>query len=230
MSAIVLGYESNRYMDAVPAKLSKFMGGDGWGFNGWEEMIKEYIKVQLADLIPHARNPRKNDGAVEAVSKSIKETGYITPIIVDEKNEILCGHTRCKALKKLGHSEVEVLKVEGLTDEQKKRYRVSDNKTGEVAEWDFEILQEDFKLDELVDLGFDLNSIKDSESELPIIEDSETPKFEQVSFILAAEQALKIKSALNDYKKTDGFKYLVTFGNENSNGNALYGIIQECQK
>ncbi len=122
-------------------------------------MIKEYIKVQLNELIPHARNPRKNDSAVEAVSKSIKETGYITPIIVDEKNEILCGHTRAKSLKKLGHSEVEVLKVTGLTDEQKKRYRILDNKTGEVAEWDFEILQEDFKLDELVDLWFDMQNI-----------------------------------------------------------------------
>lgn len=140
-------------------------------------MIKEYIKVQLNELIPHARNPRKNDGAVEAVSKSIKETGYITPIIVDEKNEILCGHTRAKSLKKLGHSEVEVLKVTGLTDEQKKRYRILDNKTGEVAEWDFEILQEDFKLDELVGLGFDIKDLDQGE----VIEDEappipETPK------------------------------------------------------
>ncbi len=140
-------------------------------------MIKEYIKVQLNELIPHARNPRKNDSAVEAVSKSIKETGYITPIIVDENNEILCGHTRAKSLKKLGHSEVEVLKVTGLTDEQKKRYRILDNKTGEVAEWDFEILQEDFKLEELVDLGFDIKDLDQGE----VIEDEappipETPK------------------------------------------------------
>ncbi len=147
------------------------MGGDGWGFNGWQKMIKEYIKVQLADLIPHARNPRKNDGAVDAVSKSINETGYITPIIIDEKNEILCGHTRAKSLKKLGHSEVDVLKVTGLTDEQKKRYRILDNKTGEVAEWDFEILQEDFKLEELVDLGFDIKDLDQGE----VIEDEAPP-------------------------------------------------------
>ncbi len=125
-------------------------------------MIKEYIKVQLNELIPHARNPRKNDGAVEAVSKSIKETGYITPIIVDENNEILCGHTRAKSLKKLGHSEVEVLKVTGLTDEQKKRYRILDNKTGEVAEWDFEILGQDFTLTELSEMGFDLDDKLDA--------------------------------------------------------------------
>lgn len=140
-------------------------------------MIKEYIKVQLSELIPNSRNPRKNDGAVDAVSKSIKETGYITPIVIDENNQILCGHTRAKSLKKLGHTELEVLKVTGLTDEQKKRYAILDNKTGEVAEWDFEILQEDFKIDELVDLGFDIKDLDQGE----VVEDEappvpETPK------------------------------------------------------
>lgn len=140
-------------------------------------MIKEYIKIQLSDLIPNSRNPRKNDGAVEAVSKSIKETGYITPIVIDEKNQILCGHTRAKSLKKLGNEEIEVLKVTGLTNEQKKRYSILDNKTGEVADWDFEILQEDFDIDDLIDLGFDIKDLDQGE----VIEDEappipETPK------------------------------------------------------
>ena len=109
--------------------------------------------LKLADLIPYANNPRKNDDAVNAVAESIRQCTYITPIIVDENRVIIAGHTRYKALKALGIEEVPCLICDGLTEEQKKKYRYLDNKTGEKATWDLMKLEVEL---EGVDLeGFD---------------------------------------------------------------------------
>ena len=113
-------------------------------------MQKEYIKVPINSLVPYENNPRKNDEAVPYVEESINQVGYITPIVIDENNVILAGHTRLKALIEKGENDqIEVLKVSGLTEEQKKKYRLLDNKTGEKAGWDFSKLEE-----ELADLDF----------------------------------------------------------------------------
>lgn len=109
----------------------------------------ELKKIELSKIKPYEKNARKNDDAVEYVIKSIKQCEYIAPIILDENNVILAGHTRYKALKKLGYKEAECVIKEGLTEEQKKKYRLLDNKTSEFAEWDFDLLE-----DELTDLDF----------------------------------------------------------------------------
>lgn len=109
----------------------------------------ELKKIKLSEIKPYERNARKNDEAVEYVIKSIKQCEYIAPIILDENNVILAGHTRWKALKKLGYKEAECVIKEGLTEDQKKKYRLLDNKTSEFAEWDFDLLE-----DELTDLDF----------------------------------------------------------------------------
>jgi len=109
--------------------------------------------LKLVDITPYPNNPRKNDAAVNAVAESIRQCTYITPIVVDEDHVILAGHTRYKALKALGYEEVPCLVCEGLTDEQKKKYRYLDNKTGEKATWDLMKLEVEL---EGVDLeGFD---------------------------------------------------------------------------
>lgn len=99
--------------------------------------------LKLSEIIPYENNARKNDKAVKDVAESIKQCGYIAPIIVDENNVILAGHTRYKALKKLGYKEITVRKISGLTDEQKRKYRLLDNKTNEIADWDFEKLKDE---------------------------------------------------------------------------------------
>lgn len=109
----------------------------------------ELKKIKLSEIKPYAKNARKNDEAVEYVIKSIEQCEYIAPIILDENNVILAGHTRWKALKKLGYTEAECVIKEGLSEEQKKKYRLLDNKTSEFAEWDFDLLE-----DELTDLDF----------------------------------------------------------------------------
>lgn len=108
------------------------------------------VKLKLSQIKPYEKNPRINDGAVDAVAESIKQCGYCQPILVDENNVILAGHTRFKALQKLGWETVEVVIRDGLTDEQKRKYRLLDNKTNEIAGWDFDLLNE-----ELEGLDFD---------------------------------------------------------------------------
>ena len=110
-------------------------------------------KLKLSEIIPYENNPRKNDGAVNAVVESIRQCSYITPIIVDENHVIIAGHTRYKALMALGESEAECLICDGLTEEQKKKYRFLDNKTGEKAAWD--LMKLEVELEGLDLEGFD---------------------------------------------------------------------------
>ena len=109
-------------------------------------MVKsEYKKIKLSDIRQYGKNPRINDLAVDYVMESIKQCEYISPIIIDENNVILAGHTRYKALKKLGYKEIECVIKYGLTDEQKKKYRILDNKTGEYALWNEQLLKNEIK-------------------------------------------------------------------------------------
>lgn len=110
----------------------------------------ELIQISLDMLKPYPNNPRYNEDAVEAVEESIDQVGYITPIIVDENYQILAGHSRWKSLHNLGEEEIDVVMVNGLTEEQKRKFRLLDNKTAEIAEWDLDKLQDEL---ERVDFG-----------------------------------------------------------------------------
>ena len=109
----------------------------------------EYIKKRLSEIKPYENNPRINDDAVDDVAESIKQCTYIAPIVIDEDGVILAGHTRYKALRKLGFEECDVIVVSGLSEDQKKKYRLYDNKTAEFASWDQKKLSE-----ELSDVDF----------------------------------------------------------------------------
>ena len=110
-------------------------------------------KLKISEITPYENNPRKNDGAVNAVAESIRQCSYITPIIVDENHVIIAGHTRYKALMALGESEAECLVCDVLTEEHKKKYRFLDNKTGEKAAWD--LMKLEVELEGLDLEGFD---------------------------------------------------------------------------
>lgn len=96
--------------------------------------------VNISDIKPYKRNPRKNENAVDKVAESIKQFGWQQPIVVDKDGVIIVGHTRYKAAKKLGFTEVPVLWATDLTEEQVRAYRLADNKTNELAEWDMTLL------------------------------------------------------------------------------------------
>ena len=113
-------------------------------------MFMKYVKKLLSELKPYENNPRINDEAVDDVVESIRQCSYIAPIVIDEDGVILAGHTRYKALKKLGYKECEVIIASNLTEDQKKKYRLYDNKTAEMASWDqkklsMELCDVDFK-------------------------------------------------------------------------------------
>lgn len=121
-------------------------------------MEKEKIIYRKVDeLIPYENNPRLNDSAVESVANSIKEFGFKVPIVIDENDVIVTGHTRLKASKKLGLKEVPAIVARDLSDEQVRAFRLADNKTSELAEWDLDLLEQE--LDELEmdmeDFGFE---------------------------------------------------------------------------
>ena len=120
---------------------------------GW--YILELKTIPISDIKPYKNNPRKNDKAVDAVAESIKQCTYVAPIIVDENNVILAGHTRWKAMKKLGRAECECIVKSGLTEDQKKKYRLLDNKTNELADWDFDMLADELHGLDLSAFDFD---------------------------------------------------------------------------
>ena len=131
----------------------------------------ELIAMALSEIIPYENNPRVNDDAVEAVAESIRQCGYVAPIIIDENNVILAGHTRLKALLSLGREQTEVIVRGGLTEEQKRKYRLLDNKTNELAEWDFDLLADE--LDGLDFEGFDFGFDLDVDEPEPVDDDYE---------------------------------------------------------
>lgn len=140
-------------------------------------------------LRPYENNPRNNEQAVEAVANSIKEFGFKVPIVATIDGEIVNGHTRFKAAKSLKLKTVPVLIADDLTEEQIKAFRLADNKTGELADWDVELLYSE--LDELTgfdmtmfgfeDIDFSLDDFEEDEKETgeeADIDSEEKPKVE----------------------------------------------------
>jgi len=125
------------------------------------------MKIEMWDIgrvKPYPGNPRRNDKAVEAVARSIKEFGFRQPIVVDAGGVIVVGHTRYKAALKLGLKTVPVHVAADLTPQQARAYRLADNRTAENAEWDVDLLP--IELGELRDDGLDLKLLGFTDKEL----------------------------------------------------------------
>jgi DNA modification methylase len=118
----------------------------------------------LATIQPYPGNPRRNDHAVDAVAASIREFGFRQPLVLDKDGVIVVGSTRYKAAVKLGMKEVPVHVARGLSPAQLKAYRVCDNKTAELADWDYELLVQE--LAALQQMDFDLDLVGFSADEL----------------------------------------------------------------
>jgi len=112
--------------------------------------------VKVDDIKPYEGNPRVNDPAVDAVAASLREFGFRQPIVVDEAGVIIVGHTRWKAAKKLGLAKVPVHVAKDLSPEQAKAYRLADNQTNTLAEWDYELLPIELKDLQAADFDLDL--------------------------------------------------------------------------
>jgi ParB-like chromosome segregation protein Spo0J len=119
---------------------------------------------EIEKVKPYDKNPRRNDKAVEAVAKSIKEFGFRQPIVVDKDGVIVVGHTRYKAALKLGLKTVPVHVAADLSPQQARAYRIADNRTNETAEWDIDLLP--IELGELREDGADLKLLGFTDKEL----------------------------------------------------------------
>ena len=124
----------------------------------------DVIDLPLAQIIPYARNPRRNEMAVAAVAASIQEFGWRQPIVVDEAMVILAGHTRLQAARKLGFETAPVHVAKGLTAAQARAFRIMDNRSSENAEWDKDLLN--LELTDLLEANFDLGLTGFTEDEL----------------------------------------------------------------
>lgn len=143
----------------------------------------EIVIKDIKEIKPYKNNPRVNESAVDAVANSIREFGWKQPLVIDPSTmEIVAGHTRYKAAKKLGCKTVPCVMADDLTPEQIKAYRLADNKTAELAEWDFDLLGDelgDIEDIDMAEFGFDLSAISDddevTEDQVPELdEESET--------------------------------------------------------
>lgn len=137
---------------------------------------KECPFISIDELRPYEKNARLHPAdQIEKIKNSIKEFGFITPVIIDENNMILVGHSRTQAAKELGIERLPYRRIDNLTDEQKRAYILADNKLSDLAEWDEDLLQielEKIELD-MTDFGFEEFNI---EIEKPEIKEDEIPE------------------------------------------------------
>ena len=190
---------------------------------------------KIKDLIRAEYNPRElTKEQHNQLKDSLQRFGMVDPVIInvhaERKDIIIGGHQRIRVWEELGNKEIPTVELE-LTLEQERELNVRLNKN--TGQFDMDMLANHFDTSELIEWGFDNKEIGDwglnpdelgEGFELP---DGDKAPFQQMSFTLADEQAEHLKNALDDIKGTEEFKFCETFGNENSNGNALYLLVSE---
>jgi ParB-like chromosome segregation protein Spo0J len=127
------------------------------GHSGRKERSMEVTMRKVDEIKPYEKNPRLNDGAIDAVARSIQEFGFRQPIVVDSQDVIIVGHSRWRAAKKLGLLEVPVHVARDLTPEKIRAYRIADNQTNTLAEWDYKLLN--LEMRDLQEANYDLGSL-----------------------------------------------------------------------
>lgn len=181
---------------------------------------------KINELIPAPYNPRLSTKKQEdRLSESLKKFGVVEPIVYNERTGyIVGGHFRVRELKKLGYKEIECVIV-NLSEEDERELNVRLN--ANTGEWDWNDLANNWDSDKLEEWGLDIPGFENVEDlgENFSLPDGDKAPFQQMTFTLADQQAEVIKNAIEEIKKSEEYKYAETFGNENSNGNALYLLI-----
>ena len=186
--------------------------------------------IAVKDLIPYERNTKKHDKTqINNVAESIKQYGFVQPIVIDKDNVVVIGHCRLIAAKQLKMKEVPCVCVEDLTEEQVKALRIVDNKSNE-SPWDFDILPDKLAELDLSGFDFDFGLEADGEGYSPdefgdefSLPDGDKPEICQMTFTLHQRQKELIEYAISAVKDN----VTETFGNTNGNGNALYEVVKE---
>ena len=189
-----------------------------------ERLKVEYLNID--ELKPYKNNAKIHTAEqIEQIKNSIQKFGMIDPIGI-WKDEIVEGHGRLMACKELNIKEVPIIRLDHLTDEERKAYTLAHNKLTMNTDFDFNILDAEIAgLDiDMSDFGFDKLDINvDDYGTNFNLPDGEKGNIEQMTFTLSGEQAALIRSAMDLVK--DEIKE--TFGNENKNGNAIYEVVRQ---
>ena len=186
-------------------------------------------QIPVGELRPYEKNPRLNDGAVEAVAASITKYGFLVPLVISEDKEIVTGHTRYKAALSLKLMTVPCVVASDLSEEQIKAFRLVDNKVGEIAEWDVDLLPLELAdiAEDLSVFGFETISDEQFNEEFALDDGGKKP-FQQISLTLHDNQAALIHAAIAEVYAQNEVNE--TFGNENKNGNGVYEVIRQWAK
>lgn len=156
--ALIIGKEVIKPVMLLPVKLDYR-----------EEHALEIIYKNPQELDDYSNNPRNNFAAIEPVMDSIRQFGFLVPILIDKNNEIIAGHTRKAAAIKLGLDLVPCICAVDLTEEQVQAYRLVDNKTAEFATWDFDKLR--LELDQIIDVDLAAFQFPDFGDDLTVTDD-----------------------------------------------------------
>lgn len=141
------------------------------------ENKKKIVYKNVSELVPYENNPRHNDDAVDYVANSIKNFHFQVPIVIDKNNVVIAGHTRLKACHKLGIKDVPCIVADDLTPEQVKAFRLADNKTSELAEWDMDKLNIELGEIPYIDMGaFGFDIEIDDIEEVTEVKEDEAPE------------------------------------------------------
>ena len=184
------------------------------------------LQLPLEEVHPYENNPRKNDNAVDAVAASIRQYGFLVPLVISADHEIITGHTRYTAAGRLGLPTVPCVIADELTDEQIKAFRLVDNKVGELAQWDVDLLPLELAdiAQDLSVFGFECISEEEFGEEFTL-DSGEKKPYQQISLTLHDKQAELIMACI-DYVHTHE-EVRETFGNENRKGNGVYEVVRQ---
>ena len=184
----------------------------------------------ITQLKPATYNPRQiSTKQYNDLKASIKKFGLVDPVIVNKNNTVIGGHQRLKICKELKYIEIDCVVLD-LSKEEERELNIRLNKN--TGNFDMDILANEFDIDELTDWGFkhiDLDINIDKLDDSFTLDDSDKKPFQQITFTLADKQAELIRNKIKDIKDTEEYNYIETFGNENSNGNALYLLITQWE-
>lgn len=189
------------------------------------------VNKKIEDLKPYKNNPRNNEKAIDYVANSIKEFGFKVPLVIEKDGTIVTGHTRFEACKKLGIEEIPCIVADDLTKQQIKAFRIADNKTNDMAEWNDDLLSIELKdiLDDIdmTDFGF-------GEFELSILtEDMEPEDYDDdliKEYSENADNFLTNKRCIITYKSEEQEQWLKKLLNEENEELKVVYTAQELME
>ena len=195
----------------------------------------EIVKIKINDLKPYSKNAKKHPKKqIECIKQSIKQFGFNDPIGIWKDNMVIEGHGRLQALKELGYEEVECIRLNHLTDDERRAYTLAHNKVSEKAEWDFELLNEE--IDELfnfdmTDFGFEFvdeeKNKRDTQNKVEGILNLNKATFNGVGKYDIPQLEPTYDYEIGEIKEWIGFNYVLS--DKEPEGKAVHFFLDDYQ-